>query len=67
MKVIKNVYFKVGGHISGITPKSSYKDTLFLDCTFHPDCEDIPFKDCIFVNCNNAGRLENCERCVIRT
>ena len=51
--MIRDTYFKVGkGLISGIDPEKEYHNEIFVNCTFHPNCKDIIFDNCEFIECD---------------
>lgn len=72
VRTIKDSYFKDDGtgrtYISGL-PLPIEKDGVvrgikFVSCSFHPQCGDVKFHDCQFVNCDVGFDIgANCERC----
>ena len=63
MKEIRNVYYKDQDPkhplMSGLPlPKDSdgiVRNIRFLDCTFHPNCQDVKFENCQFAGCSGLG------------
>lgn len=56
-------YFKRGeGLISGINLPDVVEGENFFNCSFHPNCDSIKFKNCHFENCDGTEGL-NMEDC----
>jgi hypothetical protein len=63
--MFRNTYFKQGSFgISGISLPSMVENTMFIKCSFHPNCNDISFVDCTFEDCDGVDYLDT-QSCVI--
>ena len=62
---VKNYYFKQSpvALISGLPLPVSYDgkvhDKKFIGCEFHPNCDDVHFVNCEFINCSGVHWLVN--------
>lgn len=57
--VYQNTYFKQGKNkISGIhLSVDMIKNTVFIECDFHPNTFNLEYEDCIFIECQMKGML----------
>ncbi len=65
MLEVENRYYKHAANerplMSGL-PLPNYRSGVvigvrFVDCSFHPDCEDVKFVNCEFVNCTGVRNI----------
>ena len=64
-KVYDNYYFKdrpdgvelISGRPLPKDDDGVVRNKIFKDCRFHPNCEDVTFEDCSFVDCTGDKSL----------